>query len=109
MKREALRLEFELGDTQHVLDSLSRIGNTHAHAARGRLAAELLSASLALHEEAGLMVPLYQKRRHEQMLDVIHEQLDEASFAEAWEEGKQLTLDEAVALALGDIEFESDG
>ena len=35
MKREALRLELQLGDTQHVLDSLSRIGNTHAHAGRG--------------------------------------------------------------------------
>jgi predicted ATPase/class 3 adenylate cyclase len=100
MKRAALRLLRELGDVQHVLDSLGRIANTHAHAARSRLAAELLSASLALHEEAGLTVPLYQERRNHEMLELLHEHLDEAEFAEAWEHGRALTLDEAVALAL---------
>ena len=29
-------------------------------------------------------------------------QLDEAAFAEAWEAGAKLSLDEAVALALGE-------
>jgi predicted ATPase len=100
MKRAALRLLRELGDVQHVLDSLGRIANTHAHAARTRLAAELLSASLTLHEEAGLTVPLYQERRNHEMLELLHEHLDEAEFAEAWEHGRALTLDEAVALAL---------
>jgi predicted ATPase len=101
MKRDALRLNVGLGDTPHVLDGLGRIANTHAHAARGRVAAELLSASLALHEEAGVVVPLYQQRRNEAMLEVLHDQLDEAAFSEAWEEGRQLTLDEAISLALG--------
>jgi tetratricopeptide (TPR) repeat protein len=102
LKREALRLNFELGDTQHVLDGLGRIADTHTHAARGRLAAQLLSASLALHEEAGLVVALYQRRRNEEMLVLLHEQLDEEAFDEAWEQGTTLTLDEAVALALGE-------
>jgi predicted ATPase len=101
LKRDALRLNFELGDTQHVLDGLGRIADTHAHAARGRLAAQLLSASLALHEEAGMVVPLYQSRRNDEMLVLLHEQLDGAAFDEAWEQGTTLTLDEAVALALG--------
>ena len=102
MKRDALGLNVELGDVQHVLDGLGRIANTHASAARGGLAAELLSASLTLHEDVGLSIPLYQRRRNEKMLEVIHEQLDEGAFAEAWERGEQLTLDEAVALALGE-------
>jgi predicted ATPase/class 3 adenylate cyclase len=102
LKRDALRLDLELGDTQHVLDSLGRIANTHAHAGHGRLAAQLLSASLALHVEAGMMVPLYQKRRNQEMLEVLHEQLNEPAFVQAWEEGAKLSLDDAVALALGD-------
>ena len=102
MKRDALGLNVELGDVQHVLDGLGRIANTHASAARGGLAAELLSASLTLHEDVGLSIPLYQRRRNEKMLEVIHEQLDEGAFAEAQERGEQLTLDEAVALALGE-------
>jgi hypothetical protein len=102
LKRDALRLNLELGDVQHVLDGLGRIANTQAAAARGGLAAELLSASLALHEDVGLTVPLYQRRRNDETLEVIHEQLDEAAFAAAWERGKQLTLDQAVTLALGE-------
>jgi predicted ATPase/class 3 adenylate cyclase len=100
MKRGALRLLRELGDVPHILDGLGRIANTHAHAARPRLAVELLSASLALHEEAGLAVPLYQERRNHEMLELLREQLDEAAFAEAWEQGRALTVDEAVSLAL---------
>jgi hypothetical protein len=55
-----------------------------------------------LHEDVGLTVPLYQRRRNDETLEVIHEQLDEAAFAAAWERGKQLTLDQAVTLALGE-------
>ena len=46
------------------------------------------------------MVPLYQERRNQEMLEVLHEQLDTAAFDEAWEEGTTLSPD-AVALALG--------
>jgi predicted ATPase/class 3 adenylate cyclase len=104
LKRDALRMHVELGDPTAVLDSLGRIAITHAYAERGRLAAELLAASLALHEEAGLAVPLYQRRRNDEMLEVLHEQLDDATFDAAWEQGARLTLDEAVALALNEVE-----
>ena len=33
-------------------------------------------------------------------------QLDEEAFAEAWEAGAKLSLDEAVALALGEAELD---
>jgi hypothetical protein len=100
MKRDSLRILRDLGDVQHTLDSLGRIANTHVRMGRGRLAAELLSASLALHEEAGVKVPLYQQRRNEEMLELLHAQLDAAAFDDAWEAGTKLSLDEAVALAL---------
>jgi tetratricopeptide (TPR) repeat protein len=100
MKRDSLRILRALGDVQHTLDSLGRIANTQVRMGRERLAAELLSASLALHEEAGLKVPLYQQRRNEVMLELLHNELDESAFKEAWEAGMKLSLDEAVALAL---------
>lgn len=49
-----------------------------------------------------MLVPLWQEKRNEETLQILHEQLDEAAFSEAWEQGKKLPLDEAVALALGD-------
>ena len=34
-----------------------------------------------------MSVPLYQERRNEETLDILHEQLDDAAFDEAWERG----------------------
>ena len=73
-------------------------------ARRPCLAAGLLSASLALHEEAGLTVPLYEEWRNNEMLELLGEQLDDDAFAEACEDGRRLTVDEAVALVLGESE-----
>jgi hypothetical protein len=39
------------------------------------------------------------KRANDEALTLIRRQLDEAAVAEAWEEGRKLTADEAVALA----------
>jgi predicted ATPase len=100
MFRESLEINRELGDIVHVLDSLSRVASTHAVAGHAALAARLLSASLALHEEKGLSVPLYQTKRNEATLALIHEHLDSADFTRAWATGGKLTLDDALAIAL---------
>jgi predicted ATPase len=100
MKRQMLRIVVEVGDVQHTLDHLGRIALNHARAGRAELAARLLAASLALHDEMGLAVPLYQRRRNEEILALIHAELDEASFEKAWKAGQKLSIDEAVALAL---------
>ncbi len=42
-------------------------------------------------------------RVDEKTLSSIHAQVDEAAFAEAWEQGRTLTADEAVALALDSL------
>ena len=60
----------------------------------------MLSASSSLYEKAGLVMPLYAERKNEETLELLHEQLDDAAFEEAWERGAKLTLEEAVALAL---------
>ncbi len=39
----------------------------------------------------------------EEALATIRTQLDEAAVAEAWEQGRALTVDEAVALALDSL------
>ena len=101
---EGLRIRCDEGDVQHQLDGLSRVASIHARADRMEEAARLLSSSVHLHEEFGMLVPLYQEKRNEETLHILHEQLDEAAFDEAWEQGKKLTLDEAVALALDSVE-----
>ena len=39
---------------------------------------------------------------YERILAVLHTQLDEATFAAAWAEGRTLTLEQAIELALSD-------
>jgi predicted ATPase len=99
---EGLRIRLDESDVQHLVDGLSRVASIHARADRMEEAATLLSSSVHLHEELGMLVPLWQEKRNEETLQILHEQLDEAAFSEAWEQGKKLPLDAAVALALGD-------
>jgi hypothetical protein len=42
--------------------------------------------------------------RGEKALTAIRPKLDEAAFAAAWEQGRSLTADEAVARALGSLD-----
>jgi len=66
---------------------------------RPALAATVLSAGEALLEEIGVGAPWISEMNDESR-DRIRTQLDEEAFAAAWEAGKGLTADEAVALAL---------
>lgn len=52
------------------------------------------------YEKIGGGVPRYVAERNQETLETIRAQLDQAAFAEAWEQGRTLTADEAVALAL---------
>jgi predicted ATPase/class 3 adenylate cyclase len=95
-----LRINLDLGDVQHQLDDLSRFALTHARAGSAELAAQLLAASLALHDELRLEVALYQRQRNEETLALVREQLDEEAFTDAWERGRAMSADEAFELAL---------
>jgi len=102
LKRRSLRLSREVGDVIHTLDSLSRIAFTQAALGRPTLAAELLAASLALHEELRLAVPLYQQGRSDELMAQLTAALPAAELEAALAAGRALTLEVAVARALAD-------
>jgi predicted ATPase/class 3 adenylate cyclase len=98
--REGLRIRRGEGDIQHVLDGISRVAAINAHAGHCETAVRLVSGSVHLHQERGMLVPRYQEERNDATLDLSHGALDDAAFAEAWEPGQALTLEGALALAL---------
>jgi hypothetical protein len=70
---------------------------------RAHSATQLLARAEALREEIGAWLEAWVLEMDKKTLTAIRNQLDEAAFAKSWEEGKRLTLDQAVALALDDV------
>jgi tetratricopeptide (TPR) repeat protein len=94
----------DLGSLHGIAQSLCRSASTFAVlAGKADTAARLLSCFEALREQIGVS-EAWIASMNEQTLSAIRARLDEAAFAEAWEQGRALTIDEAVALALESLE-----
>ena len=92
-----------LNDLLLIAAGVGRFASLLAVAGRAATAAKVLSSSTALMEEIGARPPWF-ARISRKTLAVIHAQLDETAFYDAWEQGRTLTADEAVALALGALD-----
>jgi tetratricopeptide (TPR) repeat protein len=99
MLKESLRILHDLGDRGGIAENLSRFAEAFVVAGQPEIAARLASSSEALREEVGGGVP-WLADVNDETLTTIRGQLNEAAFADAWEQGQRLTADEAVALAL---------
>ena len=103
ISNDAYRIVRDLGEPVEIADSISRFASTLAFAGKANAAVRLLSCSEALREELGVRRSWVIKR-NEETLAIVQSELDEALFAEAWEQGRTLTADEAVTLALDSID-----
>jgi predicted ATPase/class 3 adenylate cyclase len=100
MLAESLRIRRDLGDHIAIAENLGRVARTLAVAGRPGTAAQLLSSSEALREQIGSASVPSVAKMNERTLTIIGTQLDDDKFAEEWKQGRALTIDEAVALAL---------
>jgi predicted ATPase/class 3 adenylate cyclase len=100
MLKESTRIYSDLGERLDIAINLGRFARALTLEGRETTAARLLSSSEALHEEIGASVASWVAEMNEGTLATIRTQLDEAAFAAAWEQGRALTADEAVSLAL---------
>jgi tetratricopeptide (TPR) repeat protein len=74
---------------------------------RAAAAAQLVSAAVTWHDEIGAAPRIYTEELNEKTLAVIHRELDEEAFAEAWEQGATLTPDGAVDFALAELDADA--
>jgi predicted ATPase len=98
--QEGIRIMSELGDRLNLAINLGRLANLLALTGQSRRAAQLLASSQHLTEELGVREPFWASERNEKTRAMVREQLGDASFAQAWNEGRRLSADRAVALAL---------
>jgi predicted ATPase len=99
MLADALRMKRELEMPNLIIESLCRFAETLAGGNRPLIAARLLAANGKLREEIGGGFA-WVAEVNDQTLAKLEEQLDEAALAQALEQGRRLTPDAAVALAL---------
>jgi len=99
---EAFRVNRELENTYRLPFIVCRFARAVAAKGMAGTAARMLSCGQSLLDELGSSED-WMERTNEETLSSIRTQLDEAAFAEAWEEGRKLTADEAVALALDSL------
>jgi predicted ATPase/class 3 adenylate cyclase len=98
--KESLRIHRDRAVAWDIAYDVQHFGRILAAAGRAETAARLLSSGEAQLEEAGFgRNPFFVRGREEALAD-IRAHLDEAATGAAWEEGRKLTVDEAVALAL---------
>ena len=100
MLEEAYELNRELGDRFREAIIVCRFARVLAFAGRPEAAARTLATGETLYEQMGASPMGWLKRGNDEALALIRARLDEAAFLEASEQGRKLTADEAVALAL---------
>jgi predicted ATPase len=101
---EAWRLNRELGDRFREAIIVCRFARVLAFGGRATAATNVLACGETLYEEMGASPMGWLRRGNDEALTQIREQLDETAFADAWDQGRMLTADEAVALALGELQ-----
>ena len=93
-----------LGNTFDLTENFCRIACALEAAGDLVTSVRLIACSAAVFDELGASQPWVAKQNAE-TLARAGAQLDEARFAEAWDEGRGLTSDEAVELALESLEI----
>jgi predicted ATPase len=101
---QSLRIDRELGNVPFVSLDLVRFAVIHTRDGSPQLAARLIARAVAVFHEIEFSLEPWMTREVDDATAAVRVQLDDAAFAAAWEEGANLSLDEAIALALGQAE-----
>ncbi len=99
--REVLVYAREFGFPEELAITLSDIADEAVHAGRAEAAARLLGASDALRAATGVPVARSDLDGLADLISLVRERMDEATFVASWEAGASLPLDDAVAEAEG--------
>ncbi len=99
--REALSLSHDLGQKREIASTLEALAQITAVQESSARAARLLGAADGLRQAVGVET-LHPKERveHDNQIVALRAQLGEQRFSEAWAEGRALTMEQAVELAL---------
>ncbi|MGH2418483.1 MAG: ATP-binding protein [Candidatus Limnocylindria bacterium] len=99
--RESIRIDHQRGMTANVATNLGRLASVLVRQGELRDAARLFESEPRLFGELGSRMPWWAQERYEETVAVLREQMDQQALEEAVAEGRSLSVDDTVALALG--------
>ena len=99
MLYDAYLIVHEVGDRVEAADILSRFAALLASTGKAATATRLLSCNQTEREQFG-GTRFWVTSRNDETLARVRAQLSEVAFQEAWDEGKRLSVEQAVALAV---------
>jgi predicted ATPase/DNA-binding XRE family transcriptional regulator len=98
----SLLIRRELGHRPMLALSLLSLAGVAATSRQPQRGARLLGAAKALFESGGAAVDMANRAEYDRCLAIVQAQLDEAAFVTACAAGQAMTLEQAVAYALGE-------
>ncbi|MGC8666931.1 MAG: ATP-binding protein [Chthonomonadales bacterium] len=102
--RESLALCRNLGYKVGIASGTDEIAKLAAARNDAERACRLMAASISLREEIHAPVPQTDREEFDRLLSSIRCRLGPERFAAVWNEGRAMSLDEAVAYALEDLD-----
>jgi predicted ATPase/class 3 adenylate cyclase len=97
----SFEIDQELGNVPFMNFDLVRFAAVYLREGKAEVGARLIGRAVAGFEEIGLSLESWMTRELDQATEAAQAQLDQASFTDAWEAGVKMSLDDAIALALG--------
>jgi hypothetical protein len=102
MLAESLRLHQSLGDLLDTAGDLCRTAVVLSHARKPAAAVQIIASFEGFRQDLGSRGTRL-AAMNDETLAATRVQLADEAFAEAWERGRQLTSDDALALALAEL------
>ena len=98
--KESLAIRSELGDRRVIASSLEGLATLAVAESRPERATRLLSAAEALRDAIGSAIPRSEGDQHCRDVAMARAALTEEAFDAAWAEGRVMTMEQAIELAL---------
>jgi len=102
--REALALLKEIGDKGIIAECLEGIAGIVGMLGKSSRAVTLFGSASALREAVAVPISPAERPIYEQYLSAAHEEISEEDWLVAWREGQTMSLDDALLLALGQMD-----
>ena len=97
---EGLILWREVGDQRHIAECLEGLAGVDIDLGETELAAQLMGKAAMIREETKSPLPPVDRANYDQDIVSMRSQLGESNFQKAWAEGRELTMEQAIDLAL---------